>query len=246
MKNAVIIRHLAFEDLGTLGKTLQQRNYSINYVEAGIDSIAAISPLEPNLVVILGGPIGVYDEVDYPFLADEINLLQKRLELDLPTLGICLGAQLMAKALGALVYAGKQKEIGWSPITLSEAGIQSPLNHLQSANGFVLHWHGDTFSLPNNAQHLASSELYVNQAFSWKDCGLALQFHPEVTSQGLEQWFIGHAGEISTTAGISVAQLRHDSREYAEKLAISSSLMWEDWLIQVEQFMKERSLEPAR
>jgi GMP synthase (glutamine-hydrolysing) len=245
MKNAVVIRHLAFEDLGTLSKSLHQRGYSIDYIEAGVDSIASISPLEPNLIVILGGPIGVYDEDDYPFLTDEINLLQKRLAADLPTLGICLGAQLMAKALGASVYTGKQKEIGWSPISLSDAGMNSPLNHLQSADGFVLHWHGDTFTLPDNAQHLASSELYINQAFAWKKCGLALQFHPEVTAQGLEKWFIGHAGEISTTAGITVTQLRDDSEKHARRLAVSSSQMWRDWLIQVEQFMKDRSLEPA-
>jgi GMP synthase (glutamine-hydrolysing) len=240
MKSSVVIRHLAFEDLGTLSVSLQQRGYSIKYVEAGVDSIANISALEPDLVVILGGPIGVYDEADYPFLIDEINLLQQRLAADLPTLGICLGAQLMAKALGAKVYAGGQKEIGWFPISLREKGLTSPLQHLQRDGGFVLHWHGDTFTIPVDAHHLAASEKYENQAFSWKDCGLALQFHPEVTAQGLEQWFIGHAGEISTTANINVSQLRADSGKYAENLVNNSSKMWEDWLIKVEQSIENR------
>jgi GMP synthase (glutamine-hydrolysing) len=241
MKSAVVIRHLCFEDLGTLADSLTQHGYSIKYVEAGIDAIGSISPLEPDLLVVLGGPIGVYDEVEYPFLIDEIKLLQARLSADLPTLGICLGAQLMAKALGAKVYAGNGKEIGWLPIWLSAVGAESSLKHLRAGGSQVLHWHGDTFDLPAGAQHLAASNQYQNQAFAWQDCGLALQFHPEVTALGLERWFIGHAGEISTTPGINVTQLRQDARIYGEQLAINASKMWDDWLLRVENCMKDRN-----
>src|SRR5262249_30752243 len=134
-----------------------------------------------------------------------------------PILGICLGSQLMAKALGARVYKGKRKEIGWSPLTLTDAGKRSPLRAL-GARPSVLHWHGDTFDLPEDATLLASTPAYRNQAFAWKDHALALQFHPEVTAHGLERWFIGHATEIATTRGVDVPSLRRATRRAAPRL----------------------------
>src|SRR5690606_9988829 len=109
------------------------------------------------LTIILGGPIGVYETEDYPFLQKEIDLLKVRLENNLPTLGICLGAQMIAHALGAKVYAGHAKEIGWSTLQLATLpdNILAPLTNVP-----VLHWHGDTFDLPENATLLASSSLY--------------------------------------------------------------------------------------
>jgi GMP synthase (glutamine-hydrolysing) len=230
MKHAIVIRHIAFEDLGNLAEVLDRHDYALTYVEAGLDNVASIDSLTPDLVVILGGPIGAYDEQDYPFLVDELRLLETRLNADLPTLGICLGAQLMARSLGAKVYPGSEKEIGWSPIELSHEGMNSPLAHLASEYTHVLHWHGDTFDLPVGATHLASSSKYQNQAFSWGKCGLALQFHPEVTARNLERWFIGHACEIGTTSGISVAQLREDTVRYAQPLELQANKFWQAWL----------------
>ena len=230
MKHAIVIRHIAFEDLGNLAEVLDRHDYALTYVEAGLDNVASIDSLTPDLVVILGGPIGAYDEQDYPFLIDELRLLETRLNADLPTLGICLGAQLMARSLGAKVYPGSEKEIGWSPIELSHEGMNSPLAHLASEHTHVLHWHGDTFDLPVGATHLASSSKYQNQAFSWGKCGLALQFHPEVTARNLERWFIGHACEIGTTSGISVAQLREDTARYAQPLELQAHKFWQAWL----------------
>jgi GMP synthase (glutamine-hydrolysing) len=230
MKHATVIRHMAFEDLGSLAEALNQQNYTVRYVEAGSDDLTRIDP-NTNLLVILGGPIGAYDEQDYPFLIDELHLLEHRLAKDLPTLGICLGAQLMARALGAKVYPGSQKEIGWSPLDLSPAGQQTPLAHLAGDKTAVLHWHGDTFDLPTDSTHLAASAIYQNQAFSWKQGGLALQFHPEVTSQGLERWFIGHACEIGATPDITVAKLREDTIRYVGQLSIQAVKFWQDWLV---------------
>lgn len=230
MKTATVIRHLAFEDLGSLADVLKQEGYVVNYVEAGLDSISEIEPLCPDLVIILGGPIGAYQERDYPFLIDELRLLERRLQADLPTLGICLGAQLMARALGAKVYPGTDKEIGWSPLLLTDAGMNSSLANLVAEHANVLHWHGDTFELPVGATHLASSQKYQNQAFAWGKSALALQFHPEVTALGLESWFIGHAGEISTTSGLSVQALRADTARYALQLEVLASQFWRTWL----------------
>ena len=236
MKNAVAIRHVAFEDLGNLAPILEQRGYQINYIDATSSSLPKIDPLNLDLLVILGGPIGAYDERDYPFLLDEFRLLESRLAADLPTLGICLGSQLMARVLGAKVYPGSTKEIGWSPLKLSDAGKQSPLKYLEKKDSAVLHWHGDTFDLPQGATNLAYSDHYVNQAFTWGKRALGLQFHPEVTAQGLENWFIGHASEINTTTGISVNQLRANTRHYAPCLEIQTVNVWQEWLNLVEDF----------
>lgn len=218
MKNAVAIRHIGFEDLGTLAPILQLQDYTVTYVEPGFDSIAEIEPLAPELVIILGGPIAAYQEQDYPFLLEELRLLEQRLSADLPTLGVCLGAQLIARALGAKVYPGPHKEIGWSSIELTQAGMCSPLAYLAVDRTALLHWHGDTFALPADAIRLASSPKYKNQAFSWGKGCLALQFHPEVTARGLERWFIGHACEISATPSVSIAKLREDTARYAKQL----------------------------
>ena len=109
------LQHLAFEDLGALEDVFYQLGYRVRYFEAGVDDLTKAMQ-DTGLTIILGGPIGVYDTEDYPFLQREIDLLKVRLEKNLPTLGICLGAQLIAHALGAKVYAGHAKEIGWSTL----------------------------------------------------------------------------------------------------------------------------------
>jgi GMP synthase (glutamine-hydrolysing) len=230
---ALVIRHVACEDLGNLELVLQQRGLTVRYVEAGIDDLAQLSPLVPEVLIVLGGPIGVYQEHAYPFLTAELRLLERRLAADLPTLGICLGAQLMARALGAKVYAGPRKEIGWSPLQLSEAGRRSCLAQLAKRETSVLHWHGDTFDLPAGATHLASTPSYDNQAFAWDRRGLALQCHAEVTARGLEQWFISHAHEIDLMPGVSVGQLRKDTQGHAPRLQVRAASCWQAWLSEV-------------
>jgi GMP synthase (glutamine-hydrolysing) len=144
-----------------------------------------------------------------------------------PTIGICLGAQLMAAALGARVYPGPQKEIGWSPVELTPAGAASCLAKLQAQP--VLHWHGDTFDLPEGAERLASTALYSNQAFALGTNVLALQFHPEVDARRFEQWLIGHSGELSAT-GIDLAQFRAEVKQGGASLRSAASSLLGHWL----------------
>lgn len=217
MKTCVAIRHVAFEDLGSFEQTLGEAGFAIQYREAGWDELDAVDPLTPDLLVVLGGPIGAGDDAAYPFLVDELKLVEARLRSGRPLIGICLGAQIMARALGARVYPnGGGKEIGWSPLTLTEAGRDSPLAVLDGVA--VLHWHGDTFDLPEGAELLASTAVTRHQAFSWGKAALGLQFHVEATGLGLERWFIGHAGEITATAGLSVPALRATTRRFAPAL----------------------------
>ena len=246
MKQAIALRHVAFEDLGNLTQILHQKDYAITYLEARPGFLDELAPLDPDLVIVLGGPIGAYDEQDYPFLLDELRFLERRLTADLPTLGICLGAQLMARVLGAKVYPGSGKEIGWSSLELSVAGQQSPLRYLVGEKTAVLHWHGDTFDLPSNCTHLASSSKYQNQAFACGECGLALQFHPEVTAQGLESWFIGHACEIGSTPSISVAQLRADTARYAGYLSSQAPKFWQNWLATLDERLSARPTQRSK
>ncbi len=231
-RTARVITHVTFEDLGSFEQILREAGFDVDYVRAGADDFDQIRPEADDLLVVLGGPISVNDAAEYPFLETELDILEKRLAADRPTLGVCLGAQLMARALGANVYPGQHKEIGWSPIQLTQAGSRSALRHLVGVGVDVLHWHGETFDMPEGAEHLASSAVYPNQAFSLGKA-LALQFHPEVTARGLEQWFIGHTVEIHRTDGVSVNQLRDDTALYADTLQARAYSFFSEWLEQV-------------
>lgn len=219
------IQHLAFEDLGSFEDVCYQLGYRVRYFEAGVDDLRKALEHE-GLTIILGGPIGVYETENYPFLQQEIDLLKVRLEKNLPTLGICLGAQLIAHALGAKVYAGHSKEIGWSTLSIhpTENNLLAPLAHQP-----VLHWHGDTFDLPPQATLLASSELYPNQAFAVGSQILALQFHLEVLSSSLEKWLIGHTAEL-TQAKINIPALRQENIAHAPQLEVIASRIFSQWL----------------
>ena len=219
------IQHLAFEDLGSFEDVCYQLGYRVRYFEAGVDDLRKALEHE-GLTIILGGPIGVYETENYPFLQQEIDLLKVRLGKNLPTLGICLGAQLIAHALGARVYAGPVKEIGWSTLTIhpTDNNLLAPL-----ADQPVLHWHGDTFDLPEQATLLASSEYYPNQGFSVGPKILALQFHLEVLSNSLEKWLIGHTSELAQ-AKINIPALRQENTTHAPHLEIVASEIFSQWL----------------
>lgn len=231
LKTVLAIRHVAFEDLGSFAPLLAARGYAIRYQEAGYDDLAALDPLADSLLVVLGGPIGVYEDVDYPFIGDALRLLATRLHAGRPVLGICLGCQLVARALGARVYPGGCKEIGWKPLALTAAGRAGPLAAFGD-DAPVLHWHGDTFDLPEGATLLASSDLYAHQAFSWQRHALGLQFHIETTARGLERWFIGHACEIAGTPGLSVPALRAATARHAAAAEVQGRQCFAAWLEQ--------------
>ena len=231
MKIALAIRHVAYEDLGLFERTLAAEGYQLRYLEAGMDDLSWIEPMDPDLLIVLGGPISANDEAEFPFIQDELEIIKTRLGSDAPTLGICLGAQLMARALGAKVYPGKQKELGWHRVQLNDAGMQTSLRHLEFSP--VLHWHGDTFDLPQGAVNLASTDITPHQAFSWKKRGLALQFHPEVTVLGMERWLIGNTTELHLIPGMSVTRLREENNRYGYDMEIHSNKFLEDWLVSI-------------
>ena len=238
IKRVNVIRHLAFEDLASFAPVLQAHDYHINYIDAADFALAPEDLLQSDassddLLIVLGGPISVNDKTMFAFIDAEITLLKKRIAMDKPTLGICLGAQLIASALGADIYPGEEKEIGWYPIAITGAGKHSALRYLGSEHCSMLHWHGETFDLPDEAVLLASSDMYQNQAFAYGKNILALQFHPEITQRAMEKWFIGHIGEIMQTEGVSVNQLRKDTHQFANQLEVQGELFFNSWFNEV-------------
>jgi GMP synthase (glutamine-hydrolysing) len=230
MTTVTALRHVAFEDMGTLEDVIAARKWKMNYVEAPVADWASFDPLKPDLLVVLGGPIGAYQENIYPFLKVELAAIRARLDADKPTLGICLGAQLIARALGANVYPNKEKEVGWGPLLMTAKGQASPVRHLAAEHTFMLHWHGDTFDLPEGATLLAGTEIAMHQAFSWGSSTLAFQCHPEVRARDMEKWFVGHALEISTTYGVNVPSLRADTKRYGAVLEQQGQKCFGEWL----------------
>jgi GMP synthase (glutamine-hydrolysing) len=196
----IALLHEEFEDLGSFESVLKDRGWNILLRDAKLEGIVASLPEDPELVVILGGPMGVYEISRHTFLQEEIDLASRRLRRDLPTLGICLGSQIMAAALGAQVRRGPHQEIGWYPIELEcEAESDPVASRLASEDPVVLHWHGDTFDLPSGAIPLARSHRYERQGFRMGQFGYALQFHLEVLPERIEEWTRAHAVQLTST-----------------------------------------------
>ena len=225
MKNAVAIYHVAFEDAGTLGPVLEDRGVTITYLQAGRDDLSPA--LSADLVLVLGGPIGIYEIDRYPFLKDELAIVEKVVTKGIPVVGICLGAQALAAVLAARVYPGRQAELGWDQLTLTEDGKASPLAALEGLH--ILNWHGDTFDLPTGATRLASTELTPNQAFSYGPKVLALQFHVELPERDMERWLIGHTLELAKNK-VDLAQMRAETARYAPPTNAASRTLFNDWL----------------
>ncbi|WP_229487916.1 glutamine amidotransferase-related protein [Pseudoduganella lutea] len=197
---------------------------------------AGAQPLTPDewrdaaLVVVLGGPLGAGDLAAYPWLATEIDGLRQRLALGRPTLGICLGAQLMAVALGGRIERRgadnvPAMEIGWAPLdTVADAG---PLGALQGIP--VLHWHGDNIVPPPGIVSLAATPGTPCQAFAAGHHALGLQFHAEFAAHALEEWLAGHAVELAR-AGTDLAALRRDTSRHGDTLAQAGQALLRGWL----------------
>ncbi|MBC7618277.1 MAG: glutamine amidotransferase [Candidatus Saccharibacteria bacterium] len=226
----IAIRHLRFEDLGMFEEVLIQRGFDIDYFEAGLDRFDRQDWDGVDLLVVLGGPIGVNETSDYPWLRQKIDIVARRLRFDRPTLGICLGAQIMATALGAAVYPGSAKEIGWAKLQISPVVDTFGFDALAQAT--VLHWHGDTFDLPEGATLLASTASTPHQAFSYGRAALALQFHAEAHGARMEPWLIGHTLELRT-ARIDINYLRDTGRIDVAMNAAAGQNMFVQWLRQV-------------
>lgn len=194
----LILKNTSSEGPGTLGDFLHEPSAACRIVELGREPLPDAEGFDT--LVMLGGPMSVNDEKEYPYLTDEIRLAERFMTTGRKVFGICLGSQIMAKALGAKVYPGPFKELGWFDIGLSGAGLGDPhMRALAMRPGLssfeerfsVFHWHGETFDIPAGAELLAGSALYPHQAFRYGERAYAFQFHIEVTKEMIFDWMTG-------------------------------------------------------
>lgn len=227
-KTALIIRHVPHEGVAGYREPIEAAGYHVDRIDVADPAFAGLDLREPDLLIMMGGPMGVYEQDRYPWIGCQVRRLAQRLEADRPTLGVCLGAQMMAAALGAHVYAGPAKEVGFHPVTVHEAGLAGPLRHLVGVP--VLHWHGDTFTLPANVELIASSHVYEHQAFRRGSNILALQFHAEMGldprfDAWIEQW-----PESVIEAGGDEASLRAAHDRLGPRAVAAGQALVAEWL----------------
>lgn len=178
------LQHVPFEGLGYIEVWALQRGYALSVTK--LYEPHAFPILEDfDMLVIMGGPMGTYEEDKYPWLKEEKAFVRKVIDADKPIVGVCLGSQIIASALEAEVYPNGEKEIGWMPVNMTDEAVS--FFDASSSNPIVFQWHGDTFDLPSGARLLASSDVCVNQAFLYGDRVLGLQFHFEVTQYSATQ-----------------------------------------------------------
>ncbi len=231
-KGALVFTHLRGEGASNIGRVMNDRGIRVNTINTPSYNLDEIDPLRPDVLVVMGGPMGVYQKDEYPYLKKEIEIIQKRLEADLPIIGVCLGSQLMATALGEEVYIGPQgREIGWFPLRVTPEGADTEARHFDGAKTQMFHWHGDTYKLPKGCTLLASSEAYKNQIYTYGKNALGLQCHPEVTSAQLEEWLVMFVGEVTgANAALPIEEFRRQTHANIDMLEKQTAIFFNEWL----------------
>ncbi len=215
------LQHVAFENLASIEDYARAKNWrlSVSHLYRG-DALPPQGSFDG--LIIMGGPMGIYDETEFPWLAPEKEFIRQTIEQGKWVLGICLGAQLIASVLGAEVAKGRHREIGWYPVTKIAARNESPLSAALPDNFHAFHWHQDTFSIPEGAVHLCASEGCENQGFIYRDRVVALQFHLETTPESAAALIEHCADEMDASQYVQSASEILDPRE---KFAAINALM---------------------
>ncbi|MEK6407481.1 MAG: gamma-glutamyl-gamma-aminobutyrate hydrolase family protein [Acidobacteriota bacterium] len=233
MAKVWVLQHLAAEPLGTIGDALE-----VGGIEAEYIRVFAGEPVPNDMngasgLVVLGGPMAVYEQAEYPFLSREIRLIESALKADKPVLGICLGSQLLASALGAVVRRAESQEIGWFEVTLTEAAKTDRLFSEVARSFRAYHWHGDVFELPGGAAALASSAQTPVQAFAYGKSAYGVLFHLEATRKIVEDMVRGFAGELDEEK-IDAAEIIDQTREHLPQLQRIGSSVFQRWASLIE------------
>lgn len=231
-KTALIIRHVPYEGVAGYREPIEAAGYAIDRIDVTDPGFGELGLRTHDLLIMMGGPMGVYEADRYPWISCQLRRLALRLEADRPTLGVCFGAQMIAAALGARVYPGPVKEVGFHPVTVHDHAIDGPLRHLVAVP--VLHWHGDTFTLPQGVDLLASSHVYDHQAFRRGSNLLAVQFHAEMgLDERFNAWIEQWPGSV-TEAGGDEASLRAAHDELGPAAVAAGQAMIAEWLTGLE------------
>lgn len=225
-KTATFFTHVPFEGPARFVSVLDELGFDLTHIFSPEYDLKNFKALEPDLLIVMGGPMGTYEAEKYPYLNDEIDIIKKRIEANAPTLGICLGAQLIAEALGAKGYKGDVGfEVGWAPLQVTEKGKNSPAKHLDETKTSMFHFHQDTFPLPEGATLLASSEMFENQIFSYGEKTIGLQCHPEVEPKQLDRW----CEELIDCSELE-ADIKNPIPEYMDDLDKQTRKFMHEWL----------------
>lgn len=238
-RHALVLQHADFEGPARVATLLERRGYVLTtrHLYRG-DAVPEELPTD-TLLIVMGGPMGIGDLEDpqFPFLRQELRLLERRIAEDAPVLGICLGAQLLAHAAGAQVtelldaHGARSYELGWFDIDYTEHDADDPVLGGLPPRATVLHWHGDTFDTPSQARRLASSALCANQAFQLKQRLFGLQFHCEVTTRDVETFLARDADFVVRARGPgAVEALRSETRELGTRLQAEGDRLLENIL----------------
>jgi GMP synthase (glutamine-hydrolysing) len=188
MKRLLVFQHVPHEILGTFNPLLKEAGFRIRYINFGRTPDARPNVEKYDGLIILGGPMCVDQTDSHPHLVTEMEAIRTAMERHMPVLGICLGAQLIARTLGAKVQKNPVKEIGWYDVTPTPEGEKDPLFSCFDGTEKIFQWHGDTFDIPHGAVHLATSPECANQAFRYGERTYGLQFHLEVDEALIQRW----------------------------------------------------------
>lgn len=222
MKRLLVFQHVPHEILGTLDPLLKDAGFRIRYVNFGRTPDARPDVSKYDGLIVLGGPMCISQAAAHPHLQTEIDAIRAAMELHKPLLGICLGAQLIAAALGARVHRNPVKEIGWYDVRPTPEAATDPLFRYFEQPTRIFQWHGDTFELPVGAVHLAASEACANQAFRFGDRTYGLQFHLEVDEALIQRWLKTpvHVRELESLAPtITAERIRQETPLYINPAA---------------------------
>jgi len=228
MGEVLILQHAACEAPGAIADAVAAAGLTARTVRGFAGEPVPKQADGLSGLVVLGGPQGVNEQEKYPFLKDELHLVEDALACGTPILGICLGSQMLAASLGAHVRSGLQKEIGWFPIMLSSKARSDPLFTGAGTEFTALHWHGDIFDLPSGAVHLAYSQQTSNQAFRYGSNAYGFLFHMEVTEAMLREWVTNFAGDL-TQSRINGAEILRDCPLHLPPLGKVGATVFERW-----------------
>ncbi len=207
------LQHVPFEGLAYIGDWLSHTSHQVStsHLYNG-DSLPQQKDFDA--LIVMGGPMGIYDDEQYPWLAQERAFIKQSIENSKPVLGVCLGSQFIADALGAKVYPNSQKEIGWFTLEKTKNAHSSTFANIFPESFTALHWHGDTFDLPESASLLLSSEACKNQAFSFDDRVVALQFHLEMTENSTQAIVTACGDELVLSDTVQSAEKILNTKEH--------------------------------
>ncbi|HJN09889.1 MAG: hypothetical protein QGG09_04640 [Pirellulaceae bacterium] len=220
------LQHVPFEGLGSMQRVLLDSGHTITATRL-YESGSLPTTEQFDWLIVIGGPMGVYDDDKYSWLVDEKRLIENAIEDDKIVLGICLGAQLIADVLGASVHANGHKEIGWFPVHRTVAAAASAIGRDFPESVEAFHWHGDTFDLPAGAVHLARSTACENQAFVYRERVLALQYHLETTRESAEALVENCAHELDDGPYIQSAEIMLASDEHFRRINDAMKILLE-------------------